>query len=284
MTKSNSILSKLNIPVRVSNPAVGENLQDQINNGLTYSGTAKTAYTGQRGYAVYPNATDIFGSSTSSVASSVQAAISSHASAVAAQSNNATKVSDLVTEFTSQYNLMFSSQVPIAEIIFYPSGTSLASQYWGLLPFARGNVHINSTNPLAQPVINPNYWMLGWDSEAQVGIAKFIRKLFATAPLNSLVTKESYPGTTTVPSGASNTVWANWLKSQYRPNYHVVGTTAMKPQANGGVVSNRLVVYGTTNVRVVDASVWPTQVCGHLMSTLYAVAERASDMIKQDNQ
>ena len=262
---------------------MGENLQDQLNNGLTYNGNAKTTYTGQRGYAVYPNVTDIFGSSTKSVASSVKSAIPSHASAVAAQSNNASTAAELQNEFTIQYNLLFQSQVPVAEVIFYPSGTSLASQFWGLLPFARGNVHISSPDPTAQPTINPNYWMLGWDQEAQVGIAKWIRKLFATAPVSNLVTSESFPGTATVPTGASDSSWASWLKSKCRPNYHNIGSMAMKPRASGGAVSDRLVVYGTSNVRVVDASIWPTQLCGHLTSTLYAVAERAADLIKQDH-
>lgn len=54
----------------------------------------------------------------------------------------------------------------------------------------------------------------------------------------------------------------------------------MMPREKGGVVNPELKVYGTKNVRVVDASVLPFQLCGHLTSTLYAVAERASDLIK----
>lgn len=48
----------------------------------------------------------------------------------------------------------------------------------------------------------------------------------------------------------------------------------------GGVVDPELKVYGTHNVRVVDASIIPAQISGHLTATLYAVAERASDIIK----
>lgn len=55
----------------------------------------------------------------------------------------------------------------------------------------------------------------------------------------------------------------------------------MLPRSRGGVVSPELRVYGTKNVRVVDASVLPFQLCGHLTSTLYAVAEKAADMIKK---
>ncbi len=47
-------------------------------------------------------------------------------------------------------------------------------------------------------------------------------------------------------------------------------------------MDSRLKVYGTENVRVVDASVLPFQLVGHLTSTLYAVAERAADFIKED--
>lgn len=47
----------------------------------------------------------------------------------------------------------------------------------------------------------------------------------------------------------------------------------------GGVVDPKLMLYGAANVRVVDASILPLQVSGHLTSTLYAVAERAAEMI-----
>jgi choline dehydrogenase-like flavoprotein len=48
----------------------------------------------------------------------------------------------------------------------------------------------------------------------------------------------------------------------------------------GGVVDPNLRVYGTGNVRVVDASVLPYQIDGHLTSTLYALSERAADIVK----
>ena len=65
-------------------------------------------------------------------------------------------------------------------------------------------------------------------------------------------------------------------------NYHPVGTCAMMPKALGGVVDEKLEVYGTTNVRVVDASIMPMIPRANPQSTVYAVAERAADLIKAD--
>jgi choline dehydrogenase-like flavoprotein len=78
------------------------------------------------------------------------------------------------------------------------------------------------------------------------------------------------------------TVVEKYLISPVAANCHPLGTAAMMPKELGGVVDNRLRVYGTRNVRVVDASIMPFQVSGHLSSTVYAIAERAADMIKQD--
>lgn len=65
-------------------------------------------------------------------------------------------------------------------------------------------------------------------------------------------------------------------------NSHPIGTAAMMPKVLGGVLDSNLKVYGTTNLRVVDASVIPFQISGHLTATIYAIAEKASDLIKAD--
>lgn len=63
------------------------------------------------------------------------------------------------------------------------------------------------------------------------------------------------------------------------PNCHVLGTAAMMSRELDGVVDGELRVYGTENVRVVDASVILLQVTGHLVATIYAIAGRAADLI-----
>ncbi|KAL1963327.1 hypothetical protein VTN77DRAFT_8448 [Rasamsonia byssochlamydoides] len=276
-----SILSKYNIPVKVNLPTVGENLQDQMNNEATAVGYSAIAGTKS---VSYPSVRDLFGNSTDKIAATVQKQLAQYAEAAANQSQGTMKASVLQRLFQVQYDLIFKQEVPIAEIITYPStGNTLMAEYWGLLPFARGSVHIASADPTVQPVINPNYFMFDWDVQQQISIAKFIRNFYKTAPLSGILQTETKPGTSAVREGASDGVWAEWLKETYRSNFHPVGTAAMMPRSIGGVVNERLRVYGTANVRVVDASVLPFQVCGHLTSSIYAVAERAADLIKEDS-
>ncbi|KAI1457053.1 hypothetical protein F4805DRAFT_467697 [Annulohypoxylon moriforme] len=62
--------------------------------------------------------------------------------------------------------------------------------------------------------------------------------------------------------------------------YHSCGSAAMLPREKGGVVDPRLVVYGTENLRIVDASIFPLIPRGNIMSSVYAVAEKAADIIQ----
>ncbi|KAL8718691.1 MAG: hypothetical protein Q9181_008169, partial [Wetmoreana brouardii] len=61
---------------------------------------------------------------------------------------------------------------------------------------------------------------------------------------------------------------------------HPVGSCPMMPRRLGGVVDSTLKVYGIRGLRVVDASVIPIVPGSHTSSTVYAVAEKAADLIK----
>lgn len=278
------ILSSFNISVVVDLPTVGENLQDQTNAAIKFETANSTSYSGSGDYVTYPIISEVFGSETANLSATILAALPSYAEIVSAASGNVTKAEDLLQLFQYQHNLIFSDThpVPIAEILVEPSGTAYDAEFWTLLPFSRGSVHINSAKAGEAALINPNYFMLDFDVTSLTGTTRFIREIFGTQPFAATVGSETSPGLDVVPADATQAEWFDWIQTAYRSNFHPVATTAMMPREIGGVVDNSLKVYGTQNVRVVDASVLPFQVCGHLTSTLYAVAERAADIIKGD--
>ncbi|KAI0942663.1 hypothetical protein AcW1_003229 [Taiwanofungus camphoratus] len=74
-----------------------------------------------------------------------------------------------------------------------------------------------------------------------------------------------------------------YIRSGSAGGDHPIGTAAMAPLEYGGVVDSTLKVYGTSNLRVVDASIFPLHIAAHTQSTVYAIAEKAAEMIKQSN-
>lgn len=62
----------------------------------------------------------------------------------------------------------------------------------------------------------------------------------------------------------------------------VTGTVKMgtKPQ-EGACVDNKLRVYGVNKLRVVDASIIPITMSGHLTAPTVVIGEKASEILKQ---
>ncbi|GJD02361.1 GMC oxidoreductase [Colletotrichum higginsianum] len=273
-----SVLRQHGIQTVVDLPTVGENLQDQMNNGLSFDMKNFTV-DGALTTVAYPSVAHIFDDDdVEAVAAQIKEALPAYAATVASVNGNVTRAADLLEFFQMQWSLIFESRIPVAEVLVNAAEGTWSSEYWGLLPFARGSVHIGEAST-SNAVINPNYFLLDWDLLEQVQIAKFIRKLYGTAPFSALAGTETRPGADVVSEDADVEGWEGYIKGNYRSNFHPVGTAAMMSREKGGVVDANLKVYGTSNVRVVDASVLPFQVCGHLVSTLYAVAERAADLI-----
>lgn len=277
------VLSQFGIETVVDLPTVGENLQDQVNNALTYTPPENftSTYTGGAQFVAYPSASQVLANKSAAAAADLKAKLPAYAEAVAIANGNATRASDLEEFFEMQYDIIFGPQeAAYAEVLVYVEDGTWGGQYWGLLPFTRGSVHIGNANSTAGSVLDPKYYLLDYDLELQITMAKFIRSMMSTEPFSAYAGTETAPGYDAVPEDADDATWAEWVVGQYRSNFHPVGTAAMMPREKGGVVDSDLKVYGTSNVRVVDASIQPFQVGGHLQSTIYAVAERVSDIIK----
>ncbi|KAL4813316.1 hypothetical protein BDW67DRAFT_192934 [Aspergillus spinulosporus] len=271
------ILEGLDIPVKVSLPSVGENAIDQPNTFVAYSSNYN--FTGMAPYATYMTASDIFGAETETVAAEISARLKPWADQLAEASNDALSTSAIEHLYQVQHDLIFAQDVPCVEILTTALGANVGSAFFILLPFSRGRVHISSADPAAYPAINPNYFMAEWDLTLQRKIAQIVAKFWETAPVSLVAGERVQPPGTDLSANATADEWDEWIERSFSANHHLLGTAAMLPEELGGVVDNTLIVYGTENVRVIDASILPAQVSGHLTSILYAAAERAADII-----
>ena len=73
-----------------------------------------------------------------------------------------------------------------------------------------------------------------------------------------------------------------FVKGNLAAEHHPVGTYSILPREYGSVVDHKLMVYRITNLRLVDSSVISSQFAVNIQPTVYAIAENAADLIKQD--
>lgn len=150
-------------------------------------------------------------------------------------------------------------------------------------PASRGAVHIVSPRVQDKPRVDPRYMSHALDLEVMARHVQFVEKIVAAEPLRSSLK----PQGARVPAGLVGDSVENAkeiVRRRMISIMHPTGSCAMLPREKGGVVDHELRVYGTRNVRVVDASVFPLQPLGNTQSVVYAVAERAADMIKSDQK
>ncbi|KAI4261945.1 MAG: hypothetical protein L6R42_002864 [Xanthoria sp. 1 TBL-2021] len=146
-----------------------------------------------------------------------------------------------------------------------------------LKPISRGSILINSSDPLADPVFDYGTFQHPVDIQVAVAMYKNFRKFVAAEPWKAVGMKETTPGPSVEGDAAIEAAIRNFTQSTWS---HPVGTCAMLPRKYGGVVDSKLRVYGLDSLSVVDASVMPTIPASHTSSTVYAVAEKAADIIK----
>lgn len=144
-------------------------------------------------------------------------------------------------------------------------------------PLTRGYVHINSSDPTAEPVYNLAFASNEYNLKALVELSKYIRRIATTAPFSSIRVDKYEPGLEV----DTDEEWENFVKNNVNTFYYPVGTCAMLPRKDSGVVDSELKVYGTRNLRVVDASVIPVLVSAHPQTGIYGIAELAAMLISE---
>ena len=148
-----------------------------------------------------------------------------------------------------------------------------------LRPTSRGTVRIKSADPMAPPAISANYLDTQHDRDVMVAGTKLTRRLMATESMKGFIAEEYKPG----PTMRTDEDILEFVRNDGVTIFHPVGTCSMGPGSKD-VVDERLRVYGTAGLRVVDASIMPLLVSGNTNAGAIMIGEKAADMIRADER
>ncbi len=141
-------------------------------------------------------------------------------------------------------------------------------------PESRGTIRLSSSDPAADPVIDPNYLAAESDRAGLREGVKIARDVFRQKAFDPYRAEEIAPG----PEIAGDAAIDAYNRAHAEADYHSVGTCRMGRDADA-VVDPALRVHGIAGLRVVDASVMPTLVGGNTNMPVIMIAEKAADLI-----
>lgn len=148
-----------------------------------------------------------------------------------------------------------------------------------LRPESRGHIALACGDPMARPLIHANYLATQTDRDYAVKSIEFARKLAKTKPLSDLVESEVLPG----PGVKTESDILGFARRSGATIFHPSGTCRMGTD-DAAVVDPRLRVRGVTGLWVADCSIMPTLVSGNTNVPAMMIAEKAADMILDDNE
>ncbi|KAF7326370.1 hypothetical protein MVEN_02623400 [Mycena venus] len=168
-------------------------------------------------------------------------------------------------------------------------------------PESRGHVHIESSDPYAAPNFLAGFLSSPIDVAALRWAYKKGRELTRRLPSFRGAFDMGHPqfshnspaalkDTAPVSLEAANIVYTaeddlaidTYMRQNVETAWHSLGTCAMKPFDQGGVVDSQLNVYGVKNLKVADVSIPPSNVNSNTYSTAIAIGEKAAAIIAHE--
>ena len=148
-----------------------------------------------------------------------------------------------------------------------------------LRPTSRGHISISNKDTRDVPKITMNYLSTDEDKRIAAKAIKIVRNIV----LNSDAFKPYSPEELRPGLNLNDDEIVREVGKYANTVFHAVGTCKMGNDEKA-VVSDRLVVHGLENLRVVDASVMPHITSGNTNAPTIMIAEKASDIILTDQR
>jgi choline dehydrogenase len=172
--------------------------------------------------------------------------------------------------------VLISLPIPVPGLPQPDEGYSIAFSI--MEPYSRGSVRLASRDAEVLPVVDPNYLGDPRDVTLMSEGFRIARRIGQAGALNAWRAEEVHPGPH-VHDTDSDAV-GDYLRRSLKCYFHYVGTCRMGDDEMA-VVDPDLRVRGIAGLRVADASVMPSIIAANTNATVYGIAERAADLIRQ---
>lgn len=156
--------------------------------------------------------------------------------------------------------------------------SAFTSSVCQLRPHSRGYLEINSNDPMKYPAIHSNYLSDERDHQVAIDGIRTARRIAEADAIAPHIIDEYVPGR----QFQTNDELLDAARRYSQTIYHPTSTCKMGYD-DMAVVDERLRVHGIQGLRVVDASIMPEIVSGNTNAPTIMIAEKAADMIKEDN-
>jgi choline dehydrogenase len=145
-------------------------------------------------------------------------------------------------------------------------------------PVARGSVTARSADAFDAPRIAPCGLSDARDVQDMLEGVKLLRRLAAQPALRAVIAEELAPG----PAVTTDDALIDDMRQRCGTVYHPVGTCRMGRDPAQSAVDPRLRVHGVEGLRVIDASVFPSVICGNTNAAAIMTGARGAALALED--
>lgn len=128
------------------------------------------------------------------------------------------------------------------------------------------------------PIVDLNYLATEYDRDLSRKCIKFTKQV-----IDNMISEGYAMTPEPLPDLNDDDAIDKFIKEAAITTFHYTSSCRMSPEGEGGVVDNRLKVHGVHGLRVADASVIPRMPSAHPAAIVVMVAEKCSDMVREDN-